>query len=74
MNTKRIAVIFLYAYILGLGLAIIFTPISTTFNEGNGVSTTNYKEPMEYIVLVFRIAFITGFIGVVGCVFFKRIK
>ncbi|MED1865848.1 hypothetical protein P4V41_20565 [Fictibacillus nanhaiensis] len=66
MNTKRINMFFLYGFTLGLGLAIIFIPISTTIHEGNGVSATTYKEPMEYIVLVLRIAFITGFSAVLG--------
>lgn len=74
MYTKRIAVFFIYGFILGLGLAIIFTPSSTTLNEGNDVSTTNFLEPMEYIVFVLRIAFINGFIGVIVSLTFKKIK
>lgn len=57
---------FLYDFILGLGLAVIFIPISSTIREGNGVSTTTYKEPMEYIFLILRIAFITWFCAVIG--------
>jgi hypothetical protein len=66
MNTKKINMFFHYGFILGLGLAVIFIPISSTIHEGNGVSTTTYKEPMEYIVLILRIAFITGFSAVIG--------
>jgi hypothetical protein len=66
MDTKRTNISFLYGFVLGLGLAIIFIPLSTSYNEGNGISTTTYKEPMRYFVSILRTAFITGFIGVIG--------
>ncbi|KOO40305.1 hypothetical protein [Priestia koreensis] len=65
MNIKKVLSYFFLGFIVGLGLAVIFTPLTVVTNEGNGVTSTYHKSFSEYAVFVLRIGFSAGFIGMI---------
>ncbi|ASA97346.1 hypothetical protein NSS60_01010 [Anoxybacillus sp. FSL W8-0382] len=54
---------FMYGFVIGITLALIFVPYKTVTYMSGGVTTTEYKEIPEYIINVLRVSFSSGVIA-----------
>ncbi|AMQ20948.1 hypothetical protein [Geobacillus sp. JS12] len=54
---------FMYGFVIGITLALIFVPYKTVTYMSGGVTTTEYKEIPEYIINVLRVSFSSGLIA-----------
>ncbi len=50
-------------FFVGLGLGVLFTSLSTTELTGEGVTTTETRNFLEYLTIVLKWGFVTSFIS-----------